>query len=70
MKKDYSVLADMFSLKTKSKAAPKCDYEFNGRKARIEISNGEWSGYFTDDHSVEYSALTKRELLADMEGSA
>ena len=38
-----------------------------GRLAFVErVSNREWEGWFKGDHSMTYSAPTKRELLADM----
>ena len=41
--------------------------EVMGRRCYIEQrTSHDWRGWFDDDHSVEYAATTKTELLADM----
>ena len=68
---DNNLLIDFFSIPTKptkirKKKSPTTRIEMGSRVAIIEKHGREWEGWFDDDHSTTYVAMTKRELIDDM----
>jgi hypothetical protein len=63
---DEDALIDIFSIPVKPKRKAKREYKAGNRTAHVNKEGSEWIGYFADDHSVEYIADTKKELLIDM----